>query len=397
MGPFALFLMKGTLTSRKWDFVIKRGIFMNFKRILSIGCLFGLFLSQSAFCNDLMQPIKRDGRYYYDETDTHESMNATKALSYLRRKLLNPQKWVDKAYSIFYPSAEKQEKIDPMAILQPIQSIPAEYSIEPKITWVGHATFLIQVNGFNILTDPIFGPIKMGPITLSKRTMPVGIKLENLPHIDAIVISHNHPDHTHTETLQALAQKYQPTVFVPEGNKQLIESMGFKSVIERTWWENSTFTKEDRSVTFTCLPAYHASIRFSLDSCRRALCSSWMIGGQGKNIYFAGDTAYGKHFKQIATQFPSIDVALLPISPTGEGENIKHKYAHVDAPEAVDAFIDMKAHCFVPMHYGTFVSGPEALTIPIKRLHESWQTKVAPLNGGQTLLMARCGQEYSVA
>lgn len=237
----------------------------------------------------------------------------------------------------------------------------------------------------------------MGPVTLGKRTMPVGIKLQDLPHIDAIVISHNHPDHTHTETLQALAQKYQPTVFVPEGNKTLIKSMGFKNVVEHTWWESNTLTKEDRSVTFTCLPAYHASIRFSLDSCRRALCSSWMVSAEGKNIYFAGDTAYGKHFKQIATQFPSIDVALLPIGPTGEGENIKHKYAHVDAPEAVDAFIDLQAHCFVPMHYGTFSFAPEALTIPIKRLHESWSAKVAPLNDEQTLLMARCGQEYSIA
>lgn len=369
---------------------------MNFKKIVSIGGLFGLFLVQSALCNDLMQPIKKDGRYYYDENDTHEYMNAAKAFSYLRRKLLDPQKWIDKVYSIFHGAAEKQEKIDPIAILQPMQSIPAEYSIEPKITWVGHATFLIQVNGFNILTDPIFGSIKMGPINLGKRTMPVGIKLQDLPHIDAIVISHNHPDHTHTETLQFLAQKYQPTVFVPEGNKPLIESMGFKKVVERTWWENSTLTTQDRSVTFTCLPAYHASIRFSLDSCRRALCSSWMIGAQNKNIYFAGDTAYGKHFKQIGTQFSSIDVALLPIGPTGEGENIKHKYAHVDAPEAVDAFIDLKAHCFVPMHYGTFSFAPEALTIPIKRLHESWNTKVAPLGDGQTLLMARCGQEYSI-
>lgn len=394
MGPFALFFVIDTLVNKGWDFIVKRGYLMNYTKIMAGLCIILLFSSQSILCNDLMQPIKKDGRYYYDESDTHEYMNWSKAVSYLRRKLLNPQKWVDKAHSYLYPR-QQTEVLSSVEVLNPMQTIPAACSIEPKITWVGHATFLIQVNGFNILTDPIFGSVQMGPIVLDKRAMPVGIKLRDLPPIDAIVISHNHPDHTHTETLQALAQKHKPTVFVPEGNKPLIESMGFKNVVEHTWWEDNTLTKEGRSVTFTCLPAYHASIRFSFDSCRRALCSSWMIGAENKNIYFAGDTAYGKHFKQIATQFSSIDVALLPISPTSEREN-KHKYAHVDAPEAVDAFIDLQANCFVPMHYATFSSKPESLSIPLARLHESWQTKVVSLGNEKSLLMARCGQEYLI-
>lgn len=350
-----------------------------------------LFMSQVAVAR--MQPIKRDGRYYYSEEDTHEHINLKKALSFLGRKMLNPQKWIEKAMAYRSPG-EKQEKIDPIALLNPTQSVPVASSIEPVITWVGHATFLIQINGFNILTDPVFGSVKVGPFTLSKRVMPAGIKLEDLPHIDAIVLSHNHPDHTDADTLKFLAQKYQSTVFVPEGNKALVQSMGFERVLENNWWDAQTIIKDGRCLTISCLPAYHWSIRFSLDGYRRSLWSSWMISSPDSNIYFAGDTAYGKHFKEIAAEYPQIDIALMPIGPTSEKEN-KHKHSHVDALEAVDAFIDLSAQTFIPMHYGTFSTRPDSLINPIKRLNAYWQENAAVL-GDKQLLMARCGQGYQI-
>jgi L-ascorbate metabolism protein UlaG (beta-lactamase superfamily) len=364
---------------------------MNYKRIIATTIIIGLFLSQIALFS-CMEPIKCDGRYYYDEQDTHEHINLEKALFFLR-KMLFSHKLIDKLF--FDQATEKKEIIDPVAILQPTQTIPEASSIEPKLTWVGHATFFIQMNGFNILTDPIFGPVKVGPFTLSKRIIPSGIELDNLPKIDIIVISHNHPDHMDTETLKALAKKFQPMVFVPEGNKELVESMGFEKVFEENWWdEHEITTHDDRVIKITCLPAYHWSARFSLSSYRKALWSSWMISTPDKNIYFAGDTAYGKHFKQIAAKFPSIDIALMPISPTAEKEN-SHKHSHVDAPEAVDAFIDLNAHCFIPMHYGTFSARPTSLTYPINKLHASWKEN-SELLAGKKLLMARCGQEYKV-
>src|SRR5579871_4360473 len=257
--------------------------FMNYTKIVLMIAAVAAFISPIGAVGR-MQPIKdSNGRYYYDENDTHVHMTWLKGLQDVTGKLSNKLRKKIVAYFYSIESEQKKEKIDPIALFNPTQTVPARSSIEPCITWVGHSTFLVQVNGFNILTDPIFGPEKpMWFYVRRERALPVGIKLDDLPPIDAILISHNHADHTDRDTLKAIAQKYQPTVFVPEGNKALLEGMGFKKVVENTWWEKNTITKNGpysaggfqlrqgfvghgegqvHSLTISCLPAYHWSIR----------------------------------------------------------------------------------------------------------------------------------------
>lgn len=362
-----------------------------------------LGLSAPLFSGDRMMPIEKNGKYYYDEAEsnakqTHPAFVLAQGLCFLAHKL--PPFLLKAAWSLVKKAPEKNgtENLGEFEYLSPMQTKPAPFSIEPKITWIGHSTFLIQIDGFNILTDPIFGKIKAGPVPIASREMKPGIILEDLPEIHAIILSHNHPDHTDTHSLMAIAAQYNPTVYVPKGDKELIQSMGFENVVESMWWDESSQTHNNQTLKITCLPAKHESQRFSLVDYRRSLWASWMISVGGITIYFAGDTAYGPHFKQIGQEFSKIDIALMPIGPTGCGENT-HKEVHVDAPEAVDAFIDLGASCFIPMHYGTFWGHAHGqitrFTYPVGRLLQTWQEKSAVLSN-KKLLLARCGVEYLI-
>jgi L-ascorbate metabolism protein UlaG (beta-lactamase superfamily) len=277
------------------------------------------------------------------------------------------------------------ENIDQWIRNDPV--IPA--SNEPVITWIGHATFLIQVAGINILTDPIFGDASF----LFKRVLPPGIALAQLPPIDIVLLSHNHPDHCHAATLKAVRKAHPKAVFlVPQGDARWLKACGLAPVHEHTWWQQYVCQKaENAPVTCTFLPSYHWSARGMFDR-NRSLWGSWMIEHGRTHIYFAGDTAYSPHFKSIAQEFSSITSALLPIAPREPHPYMRR--THLDAHEAVQAFLDLQATQFIPMHWGAFLFGKDHFDAPIQQLHAAWQKQ--NIDTSKQLAIVKVGQRVQL-
>lgn len=246
------------------------------------------------------------------------------------------------------------------------QDVPSR-SQDPIITWIGHSTFLIQLAHVNILTDPIFGQ----PSLLFPRILPPGVGLDALPSIDLVLISHNHRDHMDAPTLHALkAKNPNIVVWVPRGDKRWFDDRGFCDTREYMWWDRDTFINEQGAkIECSFLPSSHWSQRGLFDK-NKSLWGSWMIEGNGHTIYFAGDTAYHHHFLQIAEEFPSIDTALMPIGPCEPDPWMR--MSHLNAQEAGRAFVDLNAHHFIPMHWGTFPFGDSDFEKPIINLRSWW-------------------------
>lgn len=251
-----------------------------------------------------------------------------------------------------------------------------ERSHELRITWLGHASFLIQMNNVNVLTDPVFYEISR----LTPRYVDaIPDILTQLPPIDVVVISHNHPDHMDKRSLVGLRAKVKHWL-VPNGDKAWFDKRGFIGAEEKHWWE--PFGLHRTTITF--LPANHWSGRYGLDM-NKSLWGSWILQAPGlPTVYFAGDTAYSKHFEVIGKQFDSIDFALMPIGPN-EPETMRE--THVSAAEAVQGFLDLGATHFIPMHFGTFKFGTDTFNSPLELLEAAWQGKEAELADKKILIL----------
>lgn len=241
---------------------------------------------------------------------------------------------------------------------------PAPSFPEFGLTWIGHSTFLIHCDDITLITDPIFGNASF----LFQRIFPPGIGLQQLPSIDYVLLSHNHRDHMDAQSLLAL-RHHNSSILVPQGNKSWFIRRGFRVVTEYDWWQSTTIVHKDQPITFTFLPAQHWSQRTLFDR-NRSLWGSWMIQYKNHTIYFAGDTAYASHFSEIKKAFPTIDVALLPIGPCEPHHWMK--MAHVNAQQAGQAFLDLEAQHFIPMHWATFYFGTDSFEKPVEQLRGWW-------------------------
>lgn len=254
-------------------------------------------------------------------------------------------------------------------------------SSQPRITWVGHSTFLIQISGLNIITDPLLGD----PSFLFSRMVKPLLTAEQLPLIDVVLISHNHPDHMNTTSLYALANKNSKMkILVPLGDKAWFERHGFEHVEEYTWWEQRVIEKGNHEIIFSFLPARHWSGRGMFDR-NKALWGSWMIQSPEHNLYFAGDTAYSSHFAAITTEFGRVDTAILPIGPCEPQEDMLA--THMNAEQAGQALFDLGAKRLIPCHWGTLWFGADYPLAPVERLRTWWQENKIALKTAELHLM----------
>jgi len=231
----------------------------------------------------------------------------------------------------------------------------------PSLTWIGHSTFLVRMDGVTFLTDPIFSE-RASPVSFAgpQRLVAPGVPLEALPALDFVLVSHDHYDHFDLASIAALARRGVP-VFAPLGMGELIVSAGGRAT-ELDWWQSRTVG----AVRVHCVPAQHFSGRSLTDGDRR-LWAGWVVEGPTRRFYHAGDSGYFDGFRQIGERLGPIDLAAVPIGAYDPAPIMQ--FVHLNPEEAVQAAVDVRAATVVGMHWGTFDLTDEPIDEPPRRFH----------------------------
>jgi L-ascorbate metabolism protein UlaG (beta-lactamase superfamily) len=232
----------------------------------------------------------------------------------------------------------------------------------PTLTWIGHATLLVQLDGVNILTDPHFSE-RASPVSFAgpRRLNPPGLAFEALPRIDVVVISHDHYDHLDRRTVERLAAAHAPLFLVPLGMKAWFSGLGIERVVELDWWDS----RRVGTVTLTLTPVQHWCARTPFDTDRR-LWGGWAFTGRDRRVFFAGDTGYYEGFREIGARLGPFDAALVSISAYAPPSMMR--MTHTTPEESLRIFTDLGARTFVAMHWGTFDMTEEPPDEPPRRL-----------------------------
>jgi L-ascorbate metabolism protein UlaG (beta-lactamase superfamily) len=230
-----------------------------------------------------------------------------------------------------------------------------------SVTFIGHSTFLIQTAAGNTLTDPVFVE-RAGPWSLAgpRRVRRPGVPLDDLPPIAMVLLSHNHYDHCDLASLAVLHRRWRPRVVTLLNNGPLLRSAGVTAE-ELDWWQPSATAP----IPVTATPAQHFSARGPFDR-NRALWGGFVLNLGERRLFFAGDTGYGPHLREIGVRLGPFDLALLPIGAYEPRWFMKD--IHMTPAEAVQAHIDLGARRSIGMHFGTFQLTPEAIDEPEREL-----------------------------
>ena len=275
---------------------------------------------------------------------------------------------------------------------QPISPAPGEFGV----MFLGHSSFLIQIDGKNILVDPVFAT----RLIVMRRQRRPGVRIADLPPIDAVLVTHAHMDHLNRPTLRKIARATRrltgraPVVIVPNGVQDLVASLGFAEVRSMATWQETQVA----GLTVTMTPAKHWGARMFTDTHRGF--GGYAISGGGHTVYHSGDTAYFDAFPEIGRRLKP-DVALLPI---GAYYPDSYRAVHTSPEEALQIFLELGANTMVPMHFGTFRLGREPMEEPPVRLvaaaiEHRVEERVRILAEGETLLLGpnRSGDVFAGA
>jgi len=262
-----------------------------------------------------------------------------------------------------------------------LPSVPLDFlDTGDKIVWLGHATFLITINGVNIITDPCFFDI---PTTKRKAVVPCDINV--IKNIDYLLLSHDHRDHFDVQSIRKVfTTNPKITTLVPLNMKQLLKrnKLNPATIQEAGWYQSYAITKD---IAITFVPAQHWGRRGLFDF-NKTLWGGFLLNYNGKKIYFSGDTAYSPVFKEINKTFGAIDICILPIGAYSPKYIMAE--SHCTPEEAFQIFNDLEGKTFIPMHYGTYDLSDEPLGEPIKRIQKCFE------NNPSTLKILSLGEKY---
>lgn len=250
----------------------------------------------------------------------------------------------------------------PFVRTDPARMSPAPGPGEPaRLTWLGHASWLVQIDGASLLIDPIFGKRIS---YLVPRRVAVPLQPAQLPPIDATLVTHSHYDHYDQPSVRGAGAR----LIVGKGTARGLDLPRR----ELDWWESEPVRG---SVRVTFVPSQHWSRRTLFDT-NRALWGGFVIEGRRQRIYHAGDTAYFAGFSEIGSRAGPIDAALLPIGAYDPPWFMEKQ--HMNPEQAVQAFLDLGAGRLVAMHWGTFKLTDEPLDEPPRRLRAEWERRKLP-------------------
>ena len=315
----------------------------NFIKTLILSCTF-FFLKTKIMANSLFKPFKIENGIFVNNYVSHKSNF---------KDFWKWRKESNKPESIEFPLAKNNPKY--------LKS----NKYERTITWVGHSTFLIQIDGINILTDPHFTK-RASPLSFigPSRTTPPGLKIDDLPFINLVLISHNHYDHLDAKTIKQLLRKQninQPIFFVPLKLKESISKLGASNVIEHEWWQMSKY----KTLEIYSVPVQHWSKRTFNDTNKTLWCG-WVVKMSSFKYFFVGDTGYSKDFQDIQKMFGEFDLCTIPIGAYAPRWFMKDSHCNVE--EAIQIHRDVNSKKSIAMHWGTFQLTDEPMDEPIKLL-----------------------------